>query len=362
MDKKIKIGIIGCGNIARTHCRSYIKDDRIELYAFCDFEKDKAEELAREFGVYAENRTFSNVEDMIKLKELDAVSVCTWNNTHALYTIAALKAGKHVLCEKPMAINAQLAEDMIKAQNESGKLLQIGFVRRYGDDCKILKEFYDNGFFGDIYYAKVKNLRRHGAPGGWFIDKKRSGGGPLIDLGVHIIDLMCYILGDDVNPVSVYAATFNKLGNRPELRDSVSYVASRADKDVVDCDIEDLAIAMIRFSNGTVLSVEVSFELNQAMDDDTSIEIFGSKGGARVEKEMTLCSVVEGRLANIKLSTDNVFDFQKCFARETRHFIDCITNSSIECRAPSSAGLKMMKIIDAIYRSAQTGHEEIIEY
>ena len=361
MDKKVKIGIIGCGNIARTHLRSYSKDDRVEIYAFCDLEIDKAEEMAREFGVDPQGRTFADVEDMVKLEELDAVSVCTWNNTHALCAIAALKAGKHVLCEKPMSVNASLAADMIRAQEESGKHLQIGFVRRFGDDCKLLKEFNENGFFGDIYYAKVKNLRRHGAPGGWFIDKKRSGGGPLIDLGVHIIDLMCFILGEDVRPVSVYAATFRKLGSRPELRDSVSYVASRADKDV-ECDIEDLASAMIRFSNGTVLTAEVSFELNQTVSDDTSIEIFGSKGGARVGSKMTLCSVVEGRLANVELSAESGFDFHESFSRETKHFIDCILDPSIECRAPASAGLKMMKIIDAVYKSAETGHEELIPW
>lgn len=361
MEKKVKIGIIGCGNIARTHCRSYRYDPRVELYAFCDIEIDKAENMAREFGVDPEGRTFASIDEMLTLEELDGVSICTWNNMHASCAIAALKAGKNVLCEKPMAINAALAEDMIKAQEESGKLLQIGFVRRYGDDCKLLREFYEDGFFGDIYYAKVKNLRRHGAPGGWFIDKKRSGGGPLIDLGVHIIDLMCYVLGDDVMPTSVYAATFRKLGSRPELRDKVAYVASRADTDV-DCDIEDLASAMIRFSNGTVLTAEVSFELNQTVNDDSSIEIFGSKGGAKVGSKMTLCSVVEGHLANVELSTPSGFDFERSFVRETRHFVDCILDPAVECEAPASAGLKLMKIIDAIYRSAETGHEELIEW
>lgn len=355
MERKLKIGIIGCGNIAHTHCDAYKKDPRVELYAFCDLEIAKAERLAEVCGVLPEGRVFTDAEEMLRLPEIDAVSVCTWNSAHAPCVIAALKAGKHVLCEKPMTVTAALAEEMLAAQRESGKHLQIGFVRRYGDDCALLKEYVDDGFFGDIYYAKVKYLRRHGAPGGWFVDKKRSGGGPLIDLGVHVIDLVCYLFGEDVKPVSVYAATFQKLGSRPELRDKVGYVSSTADSGI--CDIEDLASAMIRFSNGAVLTAEVSFELNLTVPSNSSIEIYGTKAGALIDDRMTLCSVVNGRLANIEPCSPSRFDFSVCFARETKHFVDCILDPTVECRAPAEAGVRMMKILDAVYRSAETGHE-----
>lgn len=359
--EKLKIGIIGCGNISWMHFNSYKQDDRVELYAFCDLEIDKAVGMCKTAGVEPEGRTFTDVDEMLKLEELDAVSICTWNNAHSVCAIKALKAGKHVLCEKPMALNTALAEDMMKAQEESGKLLMIGFVRRYGDDCRLLKEYNDTGFFGDVYYTKVKNLRRHGNPGGWFIDKARSGGGPLIDLGVHIMDLMCYVLGDENKPVSVYAATFNKLGNRPELKDIPLYSASRPDPNV-KCSVEDLASAMIRFENGAVMTVEVSFDINQPKTVDSTIEVYGSKGGAFVDDCLTLTSSVGERMCNINLTSNSGFDFGASFARETRHFVDCILDPSTECQSPSTAGLKLMKIIDAIYESAETGHESVIKW
>ena len=188
MNQKIKVAIIGVGNIAESHIQGYLKNPDVELYAFCDIREERLQQMGEKYGI---TRLYTDKDVMLaELPEIDAVSVCTWNSAHAPCTIAALKAGKNVLCEKPMATSAAEAREMLAAAKESGKLLMIGFVRRYGNDCTILKDFVDNGYFGDIYYTKATYLRRNGSPGGWFGDKNFSAGGPLIDLGVHVTDLL----------------------------------------------------------------------------------------------------------------------------------------------------------------------------
>ena len=147
--------------------------------------------MAAKYG----GRAYDTAEELLADPAIDAVSVCAANYAHAELTIKALRAGKHVLCEKPMALNAEEARQMKEAADRNGKLLMIGFVRRYGNDCKIMEDFVNSGYFGDIYYSKATYLRRNGNPGGWFGDKSRSGGGPLIDLGVHVIDLTRYLMG-----------------------------------------------------------------------------------------------------------------------------------------------------------------------
>ena len=213
-NKKIKVGVIGTGNISHEHIKSYIANPNVELYAFCDINPVQLKKMADLYGV---ERTYTDINEFLKLDEIDAVSVCTWNSAHAPCAIAALNAGKHVLCEKPMATSAAEAKEMLAAAEKNNKLLMIGFVRRYGNDCKILQDFISTDYFGDIYYAKATYLRRNGNPGGWFGDKSRSAGGPLIDLGVHVIDLTRYLMGNP-KPVSVYGATFQKLFNRPNVK------------------------------------------------------------------------------------------------------------------------------------------------
>ena len=353
MSGKIKIGIIGVGNIAGTHIRAYLKNHNVEIYAFCDINEEQLKKMGEEFGI---ERLYTDVNEMLALTEIDAVSVCTWNSAHAECAIAALNAGKHVLCEKPMAVNKAQAEEMKAAAEKNGKLLMIGFVRRYGNDCKILKEFIDTDYFGDIYYAKATYLRRNGNPGGWFGDKSRSGGGPLIDLGVHVIDLVRYLMGNP-KPVSVYGATFQKLFDRNNLKDKKAYVSvSKSDDDI--CDVEDLATAMIRFDNGAVLSIEASFSLN-IKSDEGKIELFGTKGGAKLNPELEMYSEINNYMANVGLTTNTALTLEGIFEEEINHFADCIQNG-VPCRAPAEDGVTLMSILDAVYESAQTGHEVIL--
>ena len=350
MEKKIKVGVIGVGSIAEMHIAGYKADPRVELAAFCDINEERLKEKGERHGV---TRLYTDVKDMVAKEELDAVSVCTWNAAHAPCTIAALEAGLHVLCEKPMAMNVAEAEAMRDTAKRSGKLLMIGFVRRFGNDCAVVQDFINEGYFGDLYYAKATYLRRNGCPGGWFGDKSRSGGGPLIDLGVHVIDLVRYLMGNP-QPVSVYGAAFHKLGSRKELKAARNYVsAEKSDYDV--CDVEDSVTALIRFDNGAVLSVETAFCLNMKQDR-TSVELFGTKGGARLEPDFELYADMNGHLTDTVLSAEPVLGFDELFQREIDHYISCIADG-IPCRAPAEDGAMLMKILDAVYRSAETGNE-----
>lgn len=350
---KIKIGIIGTGGISTFHIDSYLKNPHVEVVAFCDINPQQLEAMSKRYNI---DNIYTDVNDMLAQTEMDAVSVCTWNNAHADCTVAALKAGKHVLCEKPMSVSETEALRMEAAARESGKLLQIGFVRRFGNDCTVLKDFIDNDTLGEIYFAKVSYLRRNGNPGGWFGDKSRSGGGPLIDLGVHVIDLARYLMGNP-KPVSVYGATFEKLFNRPGVKGKGGYLSTGiSEKDI--CNVEDLAIATIRFENGAVISVETSFSLNIERDTGT-IELFGTKGGAKLDPSLRIFNETNGYLTNLSLDMSTELSFDGLFENEVNHFVDCILNETT-CRAPANDGVALMKILDAIYRSAETGHEVVL--
>lgn len=350
---KIKIGIIGTGGISSVHINGYKILDNVEVYAACDIDKEKVEQFCEKFNV---KHVFTDYNDMLKLKELDAVSVCTWNSEHAPATIAALKAGKHVLCEKPMATNAQEAMRMLEASKESGKLLMIGFVRRFGNDCRILKDFIDDGTLGDVYYSKATYLRRAGYPGGWFGYNKLSGGGPLIDLGVHVIDLVRYLMGLP-KPVAVTGITFNKLGSRTNIKKRGGYTST--DRSGVSIfDVEDLAVAIIKFDNGAALTVETSFSLN-IKSDTGNIELFGTKAGAKLDPKLEIYTEKNDYLVDIIPAFDTALSFQGLFEGEIAHFIDCIANGT-KCISPAEDGVELMRIIDGIYESAQSGVEIIL--
>ncbi len=353
--KKLKIGVIGVGNIAESHIAAYLANPNVELYAFCDINKERVENKGKRFGV---TRLYTDEETMLReLPELDAVSVCVWNCNHAPCTIMALNAGKHVLCEKPMAASTKEAEEMLEAARRNHRLLQIGFVCRFGKDCAVVEDFRDQGFFGEIYYAKAAYLRRHGNPGGWFSDRSRSAGGPLIDLGVHILDLTRYLMGNP-KPVSVYGAAFQKLFNRPDVKNFAGYSASDASENEI-CDVEDLTAAMIRYDNGAVLELETSYSLN-TKEDRYEQELFGTRGGVKIGSEVEFYQNINGYMTNITLANPELYtDESHMFEDEINHFIHCILHGT-PTKAPAEDGVEIMRILDAIYESARTGHEVLL--
>jgi len=351
--KKVKIGIIGNGSISHAHMEAYKKLVNVEVVANCDINEERARQFAQSYGI---PHTYADYNEMLKQEDLDAVSVCTWNNVHAPATIAALKAGKNVLCEKPLALNAALGQEMVDTAKRMGKLLMVGFVRRFGLNTQILKRMIDNGDMGQIYYAKTGCLRRAGNPGGWFSDKKRSGGGPLIDLGVHVIDLVRYLM-DKPKPVLAIGSTYDLVGPRSNIIGIEQYKSA----DYSDYnDVEDLATAFVRFDNGATLTVETSWA-QHIKRDKLYLELYGSKAGVVMEPEFEIYSEHNNVLIDTKPFIDvNQNDFQPIFDKEIAHFVDCVANG-IPCISPGEDGVELMKILDAIYESANTGHEVIIK-
>ncbi len=343
----LRVGIIGNGGISNCHAVGYkALGERVKIVACCDINFDKAKDFAARYDI---ENCYDNCYDMLAENELDLVSVCTWNSAHAECTIAALNAGADVIVEKPMAMNAAEAQAMKDAADKNGRLLMVGFVRRHGNDAAKAVELREKGELGDVYYSKATYLRRCGFPGGWFGDKSRSGGGPLIDLGVHVIDLCRYCMGLP-RPVSVYGATFDKLGDRNGLRGAEWHSETVVEKPIFD--VEDLAVAMIRFDNGSVLQLETSFNLN-LKNNIATIELFGDKAGLSIDP-FELHTVYDDTLADVALLGDNGFDFHRDFTREIKNFVDAVEGKA-PCKAPAEDGVILMKILDAVYESARTG-------
>lgn len=351
--KKLRIGMVGAGNIARVHMDCYAKLENAEVVAICDINPKTLAETAARFGIA---KTYATEAEMLAGEQLDAVDVCVWNCSHAECSIQALNAGLHVLCEKPMATSAAEAETMIEAAKRNNRLLMIGFTMRFSDETRIVKDFIDQDYLGDIYYSKATYLRRHGAPGGWFVDKSRSAGGPVIDLGVHVIDLTRYLMGRP-KALSVFASVEDRLKFRPYLKNSVGWMpagASMQDK----YDVEDFAVAMIKYEGGKTTLLETSYSLNG--EPVTKKELFGTKGGVNMAgQDLKIYTVVNNYLADVSPSMENYVYSQEMYTAEMAHFVDCALNGT-ECIAGAEDGLEVMKILDAIYESARTGHEVVI--
>ena len=346
MDRKLRIGIIGTGGISHCHMAGYLAQaDRVEVVAACDLSRPRREAFGARYGITS---LYGDYHVMLADEDLDAVSVCIWNDGHRDASIAALQSGRNVLCEKPMAMNEQEARDMQAAAEASGKLLMIGFVRRFGTTTAAARDFIARGILGRIQYVKATYLRRNGNPGGWFSDRTRSGGGPLIDLGVHVMDLARYLCGGPM-PISVYGATLSGKGVEGRIKGDERYRSV----DFSDaCDVEDFATALIRFDDGTVLSVETSFRLD-LKEDEGSVRLFGTKGGLCLEPVFSIQTDMEDYLVDIAPRVGRSAD---PFLGEISHFVDCLSDG-VPCLSPAADGVVLMRMIDAIYESARTGHE-----
>ncbi|MBQ6267149.1 MAG: Gfo/Idh/MocA family oxidoreductase [Clostridia bacterium] len=347
--KQLKIGIIGTGGMGNAHAAAYASmGDRVKLVSCCDLDISKAEACAEKHGF---ERVYTDMYEMMRNEALDCVSVCTWNSAHKDASICALRGGAHVLCEKPMAMNAAEAREMNEAAQAAGKVIQIGFVRRFGADADVILRFKAAGAFGDIYYATAQYLRRDGCPGGWFADKAFSGGGPLIDLGVHVIDLVRY-LGGNPKPVKVYGVTYSNLGSN-RASNAIGQWQLSSDKSGYENNVEDLACAFVRFENGLTLRVEASFNLNIGADTG-GIMLFGTKAGAEITDRVTVFEDQAGMYVNLAPAGKSGFEFMPSIKNEVRAFLDACDGTA-PCLATGEDGYWLMKIIDAVYRSAETG-------
>ena len=342
----VNVGVIGAGSISDFHLDAYRQHPDARLAAICDLNADRAREKALKYGI---PHVYTDYRELLNNPEIDAVSICTWNNTHAEISIAALRAGKHVLVEKPLCRTVEEALEIERAVRETGNILQVGFVRRYDDNARMIKAFLQSGEFGEIYYAKASCIRRNGNPGGWFADIERSGGGPLIDIGVHMLDLTLYLMGSP-KPVSVYGTTYAEFGPRRR---------GLGDWGTPDWngyyDVEDLATALIKLDNGATLSLEVSWAANAAgLTDKPFVHLLGTEagigivGGRGVVVRQTDGEVVEEELKPLDGEDERIL--------LSRHFIECVREGR-EPIAPALSGYVNNRILSAIYESSRTGGE-----
>lgn len=349
--EKIRTAIIGTGGIGEYHARGYeasAAKGECELVACCDLDREKALAFAEKHNI-PKKAVYTDYKKMIQREQLDAVSVTTWNAAHMSPTLYALNHGLNVICEKPMAMNAAQARRMLEASEKNGKKLQIGFCRRFGADAVLAKKLVDAGAIGDIYYAKAVYMRQRGCPGGWFADKAYSGGGPLIDLGVHVIDLARYLAGCP-KPVEVFGATFSGLLDEPAPDPEWKPTSG---KRVFKHDVEDLTAAFIRFDNGMVLNLEASFNLNLVDGGRNIVELFGKKNGVSLSPVKIAYPLDPACGAEMPEEPQKA-DFGNLFDEEICDFVRCVRTGD-PVRADGNDGLAVMKIIDAIYRSAETG-------
>lgn len=346
----LKVAVIGLGSIAEFHMKSYFHHPEVELIALCDKNVTRLQEVGEKYEV---EYLYTSIDELLMNEAIDAVSICTWNNFHASMSMQALEANKHVLIEKPLSISLEEALAVERKVSETGKVLQVGYLRRHSTSVQIVKEFIEQGELGDIYYAKASCLRRAGNPGGWFSDKNRSGGGPLIDLGVHMIDVIWYLMGKP-KPVTVSGNTYEKLGNRSNIKNLSFYRAADFQADVNN--VEDLANALIRFENGASLYMDVSFTL-QAKQDEVTAKVYGNKGGAEIEPELALVVEKNNTILNITPQLDSLaFDVENAFARQIDHFVNSCLRK-VPPLSPVEDGVTMMKILTGIYESARIGKE-----
>ena len=339
MRKKVRLGMVGAGTIARQHLTACQQCTGLEVTAICDVHAGRAKSLATEFGV---PNVFTDHRDLVAADDVDAVSVCTPNNLHMAVTLAAIKADKDVICEKPLAMNAGQARRMVEAADKAEKILMTGQSSRYTAAAGFLKKLAEGGRFGKIYYGKAMWLRRSGIPKGWFQDVEQSAGGPLIDLGVHAIDLLWWLMGQP-KPVSAQAVMFDHLGRTGQgMGDwGVGYNPTKFS-------VEDMVGGMIRFEDGRALSIDISWAAHTA--DMYWFRFFGTKGGAQIMPE----TVVYETDGETKLDTMPKLPRQNPYAVENQHFVDCIRRRE-QPISPGSQAVVVMAMIDAVSKAARTG-------
>jgi predicted dehydrogenase len=358
MADKLKIGIIGCGGIANNKHMPSLKalreSEGIEMVWFCDIVEEKAQKAAAEFG--GEGARFTtDYKELLADKTIDIVHVCTPNRSHAEISIAALEAGKHVMCEKPMAKTAADARKMVEAAKKSGKKLTIGYQHRHKPASTYLKSVLNRGDLGQIYYSKALAIRRRGTPTwGVFLNEYEQGGGPLIDIGTHSLDLCLYLM-DNYKPKMVVGTKYKMLMN-PDCGNPWGPWDEKQNT------VEDSAFGFIVMENGATIVLETSWCLNTSDPvQEGSVVLCGDKAGAKITSGDVVINKDEfGKLIEVEpnMSTGGVafFDGVKETPQltEARRWIRAIKENTDPIVLPEQACV-VSEILEAIYTSAKTG-------
>jgi predicted dehydrogenase len=351
--KTLKVGMIGAGGIGRVHMETFAKTEGAEIVAVTDVNREAAEKAAKDYGIA---RVHDSAEKLIEDPDLDAVIIGVPNKWHAPLAVKALQANKHVLLEKPMAIDLNDAKKIRDAALKSDRVLMISHQMRWEGPAMAVKEKVEQGELGNIYHAKTGWFRRKGIPGwgSWFTQKQMSGGGPLIDIGVHMLDLALYLMGNP-KPVSVTGSTYAEFG--PKKRGIGNWGTPNWDGVF---DVEDIASAFIKMEDGSSLTLDVSWAVHMDTDSMPFIHLMGSEGGASIRgNKVKILKEIDNEAKDFELVVDT--DDKAARVRLSQHFIDCIR----EGKKPISdvmSGYTNNLILEAIYESSRTGREVILNW
>lgn len=353
-DKKLKVAIVGCGGIANgKHMPSLKKVSEVEMVAFCDLIPERAEKAAKAFGAEGA-KTYTDYKEMLKDDSIDNVHVCTPNRVHSEISVAALNAGKNVLCEKPMAINYEEAMKMVNAAKKSGKLLSVGYQNRYRPDSLYLKSECENGVLGDIYYAKARALRRRAVPTwGVFIKEYEQGGGSLIDIGTHSLDLTLWMM-DNYKPKYCVGSSFHALNKQKNTGNAWG------DWDTEKFTAEDSAFGFVVMENGATIIVESSWALNTLETGEAQTMLCGTQGGADMFDGLRMNGVRGGRqyITRPDFSSGGVAFFEGASddpsVLEAQTFVNAVLGRGKLVVLPEQAAT-VTRILEGIYTSAKTG-------
>ena len=347
----MKIAVIGCGTIANSaHIPAYMANEKAEIKYFCDIIPERAQAAVEKYGC---GTAVTDYKEVLADPEIVAVSVCTPNRAHSEIAIAALRAGKQVLCEKPAARAYSEALEMQKVQHETGNVLNIGVVNRFNTGVNKIKELIDQGELGEVYHVYVSFRSHRSIPGlgGAFTNKEIAGGGVLIDWGVHYLDIVMYCCGDP-KAKTVSAEEFKKLGN--PIKDYVytGMWAGPADPDGVNT-VEEGITGIVR-TEGPVITFNGAWAQNIG-ENETYIDFMGTKGGIRLiyGKDFTMYSTKNNMLTTTTFAMQSVNMFQN----EIDSFINCIESGE---KLPSHIDYNILtsQMMDAMYRSAEL-HKEV---
>ena len=357
---KLKIGIIGCGGIGvAKHMPSLAEVSAVEMVAFCDIIEERAVKAREEFGT-EDAKVYTDYKELLKDESIDVIHVCTPNISHAEISIAAMVAGKHVMCEKPMAKTTEEAKAMIDASKLTGKKLTIGYQNRFRKDSNYLHKICENNELGEIYYAKAKAIRRRAVPTwGVFLDEEAQGGGPLIDIGTHALDLTLWML-DNYKPKYVVGNSYHKLSKNENAANAWG------PWDPNKFTVEDSAFGFITMENGATIVLESSWALNSLDIGEAKTTLCGTEGGADMEDGLRINGEAHGEIYEKKIQLDGAgVDFydgsaDKPAVVEAEQWINCILNDTEPVVKPEQA-IVVTQILEAIYKSAQTGEPVFIK-
>ena len=358
--KKVRVGIIGTGWIAEAHIQQYLKFPDVEIVAMADLIPGKAEKFCKTFGIDpATVHFYPDHASMLANEQLDAVSICTYNMTHAECAIAALNAGVNVLLEKPFTVTLDEAVAVMKAEKASGKILSIGFQPRMDPNMQQIKKIVESGALGEIYYIQTGGGRRRGIPNNTFIEKKTAGVGALGDIGCYSLDMVLNAIGYP-KPLTVTGYTSNFFGTNPLY--SRPDQTHTAEENAARFNVDDFAAAFIRLEGGVILDFRISWAMHLDTPGDTVI--LGKKGALRIPStecwngsvggEMTLYTDTAGLQTETKIP---ILKAQKpLFEMKIRSFLDAVKEGK-PAPVPSSQILYNQAIIDGIMKSAEAGRE-----